>query len=294
MVSIADKTGDLVVNYVYDAWGQVTASNPSMIWGAPIHPVGHANPIRYRGYYYDTETDWYFLQTRYYSPEWKRFINADTLFIAGRDVINGSNMYAYCNGNPVMLVDPSGMASNYFADALISCFLFFDSMFASMFAMNGFGSASLDTFLDMALRIADWAYPLVIKADKTQAERDKFAEAIYVRGQIYERRTGVPAALFAAQACFESYYGTSDFAVYRNNIFGWRNNDGTFTTFESIQACINRYNLRVGRGPGNYVYAHLHGGSLYNWTFGIGPAGYCPESNYGSILWNIMGLYGWR
>jgi len=108
VVSIADKSGDLVVNYIYDAWGQVTASNPSMIWGAPIHPVGHANPIRYRGYYYDTETGYYWLQTRYYSPEWKRFINADALFIAGNP-LTASNMYAYCDGNPVMYVDPSGM-----------------------------------------------------------------------------------------------------------------------------------------------------------------------------------------
>ena len=95
--------------YVYDAWGSVNVSNPSMIWGAPIHPVGHANPIRYRGYYYDVETDWYFLQTRYYNPEWKRFINADTYFIANGDALNGSNMYAYCRNNPVMRVDPSGM-----------------------------------------------------------------------------------------------------------------------------------------------------------------------------------------
>ena len=67
------------------------------------------NPIRYRGYYYDTETGYYFLQTRYYNPQWRRFINADSLFIAGDDVLNGSNMYAYCNGNPVMYCDPSGM-----------------------------------------------------------------------------------------------------------------------------------------------------------------------------------------
>jgi len=109
VTGIIDATGDLVVNYTYDAWGSVNVSNPSMIWGAPIHPVGHANPIRYRGYYYDVETDWYFLQTRYYNPEWKRFINADALFIAG-DALTGANMYAYCDGNPVMYVDPTGMA----------------------------------------------------------------------------------------------------------------------------------------------------------------------------------------
>ena len=71
--------------------------------------IGELNPIRYRGYYWDEETGYYFLQTRYYSSEWRRFLNADSLFVAGEDMLNGSNMYAYCNGNPVMYADPSGM-----------------------------------------------------------------------------------------------------------------------------------------------------------------------------------------
>jgi len=84
------------------------------------------NPIRYRGYYYDDETGYYFLQTRYYSPEWRRFLNADSTFIAGDDALNGSNMYAYCDGNPVMYADPSGMESiNIFSLFLLAFELFF-------------------------------------------------------------------------------------------------------------------------------------------------------------------------
>ena len=69
------------------------------------------NLIRYRGYYWDYETGYYWLQTRYYNPQWRRFLNADNRFIAGEDVndlLTASNMYAYCNGNPVMFVDPDG------------------------------------------------------------------------------------------------------------------------------------------------------------------------------------------
>jgi len=67
-----------------------------MLAGGPSGPdIGELNPIRYRGYYWDEETGYYFCQTRYYSPEWRRFINADVLFIAGEDVLKGSNMYAY-------------------------------------------------------------------------------------------------------------------------------------------------------------------------------------------------------
>ena len=80
--------------------------------------VAALNPIRYRGYYYDAETGYYFLNTRYYNPEWRRFLNADALFVAG-DPLNASNMYAYCNGNPVMYNDPSGMDAKSFSEDMI-------------------------------------------------------------------------------------------------------------------------------------------------------------------------------
>ena len=86
-----------------------------MTMSAPSAPesgelsIAELNPIRYRGYYFDAETGYYYLQTRYYNPEWRRFLNADALFIAGDDMLMGANMYAYCNGNPVMFSDPSGM-----------------------------------------------------------------------------------------------------------------------------------------------------------------------------------------
>jgi len=51
------------------------------------------------------------LQTRFYNPQWRRFINADTFFIAGEDglsALTAANMFAYANGNPVMMVDPDG------------------------------------------------------------------------------------------------------------------------------------------------------------------------------------------
>ncbi len=69
---------------------------------------GLKNPFRYRGYYYDTETELYYLQTRYYDPKLCRFINMDSLEYAEPERINGLNLFSYCNNNPVMFVDPSG------------------------------------------------------------------------------------------------------------------------------------------------------------------------------------------
>ena len=66
------------------------------------------NPIRYRSYYYDVETQLYYLNTRYYDPAVGRFINADDISYLDPETINGLNLYAYCVNNPVMLVDPNG------------------------------------------------------------------------------------------------------------------------------------------------------------------------------------------
>ena len=65
------------------------------------------NPFRYRGYYYEVETGYYYLQTRYYNPEWGRFLNADGYINANGDIL-GYNMFAYCGNNPVMGYDPTG------------------------------------------------------------------------------------------------------------------------------------------------------------------------------------------
>ncbi len=69
--------------------------------------MAEANPFRYRGYYYDRETGFYYLQSRYYDPATGRFLNADGYVNANGDII-GFNMYAYCGNNPVNRIDHKG------------------------------------------------------------------------------------------------------------------------------------------------------------------------------------------
>ena len=104
IIPILDSTGDVVVEYTYDAWGNhiVTPTDEA------YSELSQLNPFRYRGYYYDTETGLYFLKTRYYDPEVGRFITIDDLSYLDPESINGLNLYAYCGDNPVMNVDPSG------------------------------------------------------------------------------------------------------------------------------------------------------------------------------------------
>ena len=102
-----------MVEYTYDSWGELIS-----ITGSLASTIGVKNPLRYRGYYYDTETSLYYLQARYYDPDTGRFICADTLLIAGNDYIQGINRYAYCYNNPVMYVDPTGYAGEFYFEIL--------------------------------------------------------------------------------------------------------------------------------------------------------------------------------
>ena len=97
-----DVGGNVVVKYTYDTWGNVLS-----VTGSLASTVGQDNPFRYRGYYYDTESGLYYLQSRYYDPAIGRFINADG--IIGANVGSASyNLYAYCGNNPVALIDSTG------------------------------------------------------------------------------------------------------------------------------------------------------------------------------------------
>ena len=96
--------------YSYDAWGNVTGvydQNGNEITNT--NDIAHQNPLRYRGYYYDNETGLYYLRSRYYNPEWGRFISADAFADTGQGLI-ATNMYAYCLNNPVNYADPTGLA----------------------------------------------------------------------------------------------------------------------------------------------------------------------------------------
>ena len=81
--------------------------------------IGHINPFRYRGYYYDRETRLYYLQSRYYDFANCRFINADTFATTDANGFLSANMFAYCENNPIMLVDQDGGVPVIIAGALI-------------------------------------------------------------------------------------------------------------------------------------------------------------------------------
>ena len=102
IVGILDSAGTQIVSYTYSAWGE-----PVSVTGSAANTIGAKNPFRYRGYYYDSESELYYLNSRYYDPEGLRFINADGYVTTGDEILD-FNMFAYCSNNPVFQKDPSG------------------------------------------------------------------------------------------------------------------------------------------------------------------------------------------
>ncbi len=104
--------------YNYDAWGNRRVGNArnELIYDSATgviatgyeNHIAILNPIRYRGYYYDTETQLFYCNSRYYSPELCRWISPDSIEYLDPENINGLNLYCYCANNPIMYVDPNG------------------------------------------------------------------------------------------------------------------------------------------------------------------------------------------
>lgn len=100
---LVDAQGNTVASYDYDPYGNIISATGTM---------AEINPLRYRGYYYDTELEMYYLQSRYYDPQIGRFINADDVSMLGvSGTVIGYNLFGYCENNPVNMIDLFGFAS---------------------------------------------------------------------------------------------------------------------------------------------------------------------------------------
>ena len=103
IIAILDSTGNCVAEYSYDAWGNCTITQDT-------EGIANINPLRYRGYYYDSDTGLYYLQSRYYDSNTGRFINADDvqMLFENQDTMVQYNLFAQCGNSPVINIDPTG------------------------------------------------------------------------------------------------------------------------------------------------------------------------------------------
>ncbi len=110
VVGLYDANGAVCAKYTYDPWGNITSvTNASGTAITDTNNIAHTQPFRYRSYYYDTDSGFYYLQSRYYDPVTHRFINSDSILLES-DIL-GYNLFAYCINNPVASSDPLGLCS---------------------------------------------------------------------------------------------------------------------------------------------------------------------------------------
>ncbi|WP_346894021.1 RHS repeat-associated core domain-containing protein [Clostridium sp. UBA871] len=157
-----------------------------------LKALGEKNPYRYRGYRYDTETGYYYLQSRYYNPEWGRFLNADGVVSTGQGMLS-HNMFAYCVNNPVIFKDPLGLAhcmSNEYGGG------------------GGFGAAAIDGSGALAATVKGAWYGTVgtigaiwkiitfssnnSKNDNSKAKRNNNKSNLPNQGKVFENVKGAP------------------------------------------------------------------------------------------------------
>ena len=101
VIALYDSAGTVVTEYKYDSWGKLLSTT-----GSAANTIGLLNPLRYRGYFYDTDLGFYLLETRYYDPETGRFINADGV-LDNRNV-STYNLFSYGANDPINTVDLDG------------------------------------------------------------------------------------------------------------------------------------------------------------------------------------------
>ena len=109
VISITDAQGNELVQYEYDEWGAIGSITTTHNSDAE-NALANANPLRYRGYYLDSETGYYYLQSRYYNASICRFINSDDIVITGlsKSLYSGLNAYSYCRNNSINCIDKDG------------------------------------------------------------------------------------------------------------------------------------------------------------------------------------------
>ena len=119
VIALLNANGTLAASYNYGAWGNYSVHDADGKKNTSASFIGHINPLRYRGYYYDRETRLYYLQSRYYDFANCRFINADTFATTDANGFLSANMFAYCENNPIMRTDEDGEIWHIVAGAVI-------------------------------------------------------------------------------------------------------------------------------------------------------------------------------
>ena len=111
IVRIINSNGYVVGEYIYDAFGNILNIDN-------LSDISRINPFRYKGYYYDIETNLFLVSSRYYSPELCRWISPDDVEYLDPESVNGLNLYCYYLNNLINYIGPDGHAPKWLRNVL--------------------------------------------------------------------------------------------------------------------------------------------------------------------------------
>ncbi len=105
IIGILNEDGEIIMSYSYDPWGKIISIKDSSKIG-----ISKINHILYKGYYYDEESNMYYIGHRYYNPEIRRFMSMDDLEYISQNGTNElyANLFAYAQNDPIMKGDLMG------------------------------------------------------------------------------------------------------------------------------------------------------------------------------------------
>lgn len=193
VISLELADGGSGATYAYDAWGNILRMSGTL---------AELNPLRYRGYVYDQETGFYYLNSRYYDPAVGRFISADNYPTTGQG-LNGNNMFAYCGNNPVSRQDDGGEFWNIVIGAGVGA------------VVSGLISVASQVLENKGIANVDWAR-VGVAAAAGAISGGFAATGIKVNGQMV-----VNGIIGAASSGIDTYLksnGTASFSEYAKNI----------------------------------------------------------------------------
>jgi len=133
--------------------------------------------FRYRGYVYDEETSLYYLRSRYYNPDWGRFINADSV-LGKPGILLNHNVFAYCGNNPENLVDPSGNTGTDAKFQSLSHIVSIPGAFAGAVGVAGGGYIAISTLDGIAEAIDNIAYQINSIFNSTGVNKKRRSEEV--------------------------------------------------------------------------------------------------------------------
>ena len=193
VMRVVNASGTVVASYDYDPYGKVISA---------VGSLANINPLRYRGYVYDQETGFYYLNSRYYDPAVGRFISADNYPTTGQG-LNGNNMFAYCGNNPVSRQDDGGEFWNIVIGAGVGA------------VVSGLISVASQVLENKGIANVDWAR-VGVAAAAGAISGGFAATGIKVNGQMV-----VNGIIGAASSGIDTYLksnGTASFSEYAKNI----------------------------------------------------------------------------